>query len=59
VFANKGWRVVAFEVEPINYTALKHNLADQQSVVCINKAVSDVTGAIMDSTIRFSCTKGV
>ena len=43
-FAAKGWHVIAFEPEPRNRAAFERNLAGYGKVVCIPKAVSDVTG---------------
>ena len=41
-FAEKGWRVVAFEPEPENYSALCNTLRGFSTVNTIPKAVSDI-----------------
>ena len=43
-FAQKGWRVVAFEPEPTNYQQLCNNLRNFNKVTCIPKAVSEISG---------------
>ncbi len=43
-FADKGWQVIAFEPEHNNRQAFKKNLSQFSNVICIDKAVSDVTG---------------
>jgi FkbM family methyltransferase len=43
VFAEKRWRVIAFEPEPRNRAAYERNLAEFAMVSCFAKAVSDVT----------------
>lgn len=44
LFAQKNWRVIAFEPEQKNRAAFERNLAGFEQVSCIAKAVSDVTG---------------
>lgn len=44
IFAEKGWRILAFEPERRFYAIFKHNLAEFKNVICISKAVSDVSG---------------
>lgn len=44
VFAKKGWRVLAFEPEPVNRSHFERNLARFKKIQCIPKVVSDVTG---------------
>ena len=41
VFADKGWRVIAFEPEPENYGELCARYAHMSNVTCLQKAVSD------------------
>lgn len=43
-FADKGWRVIAFEPEKKNRNAFMNNLASLNNVTCIGKAVTDVSG---------------
>jgi len=43
LFAEKGWRVIAFELEPKNYQELCVNLKNYLNVTCIRKAVLDKT----------------
>jgi len=43
-FASKGWRVIAFEPEPKNRAAFERTLVGFDKVICIPKAVSDITG---------------
>ena len=43
LFAELGWRVVAFEPEPNNYQRLRANLGNFPNVTCIAKAVSDAS----------------
>lgn len=43
LFAEKGWRVIAFEPEQKNRSAFESNLAGFEQISCIPKAVSDVT----------------
>lgn len=45
-FAKKGWRIVAFEPEPNNYSILKKNLKKYDDAICIPKAVSDTSGEV-------------
>lgn len=45
-FAKKGWCVVAFEPEPNNYASLLKNLKEFENVICIPKAVSDISGEV-------------
>ena len=42
LFAEKGWRVIAFEPEHKNRAAFEQNLAGFENVICIPKAVSDI-----------------
>ena len=46
-FALKGWKILAFEPEQKNHHAFLRNLAGFPDVLCIQKAVSDVSGAIV------------
>jgi FkbM family methyltransferase len=43
-FAEKGWRVIAFEPEESNRSAFERNLARYNQVTCLPKAVSDTSG---------------
>jgi FkbM family methyltransferase len=43
IFAEKGWRVIAFEPEQKNQAVFEQNLAGFKNVTCIPKAVSDNT----------------
>jgi FkbM family methyltransferase len=45
-FAKKGWQVIAFEPEPINFRDLKNKLKKFPNVTCIAKAVSDTSGQV-------------
>jgi FkbM family methyltransferase len=45
-FAEKGWQVIAFEPEPINFHNLSANLKKFPNVTCIAKAVSDTSGQV-------------
>lgn len=45
-FAKKGWQVIAFEPEPINFHNLRTNLKNFPNVTCIAKAVSDTSGQV-------------
>ena len=42
-FAERGWRVVAFEPEPQNYERLCADLENLPNVTCISEAVSDAS----------------
>ncbi|WP_071515516.1 FkbM family methyltransferase [Geitlerinema sp. PCC 9228] len=46
-FAQKGWRVIAFEPEPENLEDLKNNLSQFQEVTIFPKAVSNVEGQLV------------
>lgn len=43
-FVKKGWSVVAFEPERVNFASLKTSLENYAGAILINKAVSNVTG---------------
>lgn len=43
-FALKGWKVIAFEPEKENREAYQKHLSPFQNVICIPKAVTDVSG---------------
>ena len=42
-FAKRGWRVIAFEPEPINYRYCSHRLKKFPKAICIQKAISNVS----------------
>ncbi len=44
IFAENGWKILAFEPEPNIYAGLKSNLGGFKNVTCIPKAVSDTCG---------------
>lgn len=46
-FAQKGWKIVAFEPETQNRQLFKSNMASYSNVTCIPKAVSDVDGQLV------------
>lgn len=43
-FAQKSWRIIAFEPEPSNHSALVENLSPYENVTIIHKAVSNQPG---------------
>jgi FkbM family methyltransferase len=44
VFAQRAWKVIAFEPEPENYRGLCNTLSQYPGAFCIRKAISDVAG---------------
>ncbi len=45
-FAEKGWRVVAFEPEPATFARLQSEMTPHPNVTCVQKAASDSYGTL-------------